>query len=274
MTRMPWYRTLLMLLLLCMTGMAMASQPALQRVLFVGNSLTYVNSLPAIFEQVAQAQSGATRYRADMYVRGGATLTQLSKESALHALLDSGTYQVVVLQERGGDDLCLRPETRGYTKDQSCDELAATHLALANEARVHGARVLYLGTYQAEPRFSEQLVSRETELSDKMGATYLEISETLRRMQGEQPTFPWLYEDAHPGIATTTLMALRAYGALNPGHPLRTFALCTRADLYTTKLRGHAFIEHDEMTAATQPERCLLEKAQVQALIDGSGRAS
>nr|WP_199044969.1 SGNH/GDSL hydrolase family protein [Dyella sp. ASV24] len=271
---MAWHRKVLALFLLCAVGLANAAQAVDQRILFVGNSITYVNSLPAIFEQVAQAQSSNVRYHADMYVRGGATLAQLGKESALQELIDSGVYQFVVLQERGGDDLCIRPDTHWHRDDLSCDQVTAPQLALAKEAQAHGARVLYLGTYQAQPYFSSNLVSAETELSHKMDATYLEISETLRHMQGEQPTWPWLYEDhGHPGIATTMLMALRVYQAVDSSQPLHAFALCTNADLYTTKLRGHALIAHDEMTAATKPERCLLDKAQTQAIIDGLHRS-
>ena len=69
-------------------------------------------------------------------------------------------------------------------------------------------------------------------------------------------------------------MALRVHQAIDPGQALHAFALCTTADLYTTRLRGHAFVTHDEMTAATKPERCLLDQAQTQAIIDGLRRSS
>jgi len=128
MTGMRWRKTLWALMLFLGMSGAVIAEPAVQRVLFIGNSLTYVNSLPAIFEQVAQAQPGGMRYRADMYVRGGATLAQHDKEPALHALLDSGNYQVVVLQERGGNDLCVRPANHWHGDETSCvdhDEMTA-----------------------------------------------------------------------------------------------------------------------------------------------------
>lgn len=264
-----------LVLFLCFTRSVAATETTVQRVLFVGNSVTYVNSLPVIFEQVAQGQPGSRRYRADMYVRGGATLSQLAKEPALHELLDSGAYQVVVLQERGGDVLCLHPESPWQRGDVSCADLIATHVALADEARAHHARVLYLGTYQGQPDVSRELVSVEAGLSGKMGAPYLEISESLRRMQRDHPAFPWLYEDhAHPGVALTALMALGTYQALHIDQPLHAFDLCSKADLYTTRLRGRTFVDHDDLTAAVRPERCLLDRVQMQAIIDGLGRSS
>ncbi|WP_430391167.1 SGNH/GDSL hydrolase family protein [Dyella sp. 20L07] len=243
------------------------STTEMQRVLFVGNSLTYTNSLPAIFELTAQAQAGSPNFRADMYVRGGATLTELDKDAQLHALLDSGVYQVVVLQERGGNDLCVNGKGALEQADPDCEQLVATHIKLADEARTHGASVLYLGTYQTQAYVSNLLVNAEQGLSTQMAASYLEISESLRRQRELHPALPWLYTDnAHPGIATTTLMALRVYQALHPDQALVAFDLCTTSNLYTTKLRGHPFIDHDEMTAPTEPRQCLLDKAQLQVL--------
>ncbi|RAO77160.1 hypothetical protein [Dyella jiangningensis] len=260
----------LLTLLLTSTSMASARGDTEQRVLFVGNSLTYVNSLPVIFELTAQAQSGSPRYRADMYVRGGARLSELAQEPKLNALLDSGVYQIVVLQERGGDVLCLR-EASGTEEDarERCNHMTAAHLTLARQAREHGARVLYMGTYQSVSRFSQMLVSAEAELGHKMGAPALEISETLRSLQQQHADFPWLYVDnSHPGIATTALMALRAYQALHPDEPLKPYALCTGIELYTNHLGDRTFVTHDDLKAKAGPRRCLLSEAQTGAIID------
>lgn len=241
-----------------------------QRVLFVGNSLTYVNSLPVIFELTAQAQPGAPRYRADMYVRPGARLSELAQQPRLDQLLDSGAYQVVVLQERGGDVLCLH-ETGEALDDagETCERMTAAHLKLARQAREHGARVLYMGTYQPVPKFSQMLVDAEAQQGKEMGAPALEISETLRNLQRQHADFPWLYADqSHPGIATTELMALRVYQALHPGEPLKPYALCTDSRLFENHLGDRSFVTHAELTAKAGPTHCLLSEAQTGAIID------
>lgn len=268
----PWRkaRVALLALLLALTAMASAKDLTEQRVLFIGNSLTYVNSLPVIFELTAQAQAGSPRYRADMYVRGGARLSELAQEPKLNELLDSGVYQIVVLQERGGDVLCLR-ETSGTVGDarETCDHMTAAHLKLARQAREHDARVLYMGTYQSASRFSQMLVSAEAELGHEMRAPALEISETLRNLQQQHVDFPWLYADnSHPGIATTALMALRLYQALHPTEPLKPYALCTGSELYTNHLGNRIFVTHDDLTAKAGPTHCLLSEAQTGAIID------
>lgn len=71
-------RRWMLLLSLLVAGMqvpAGATQPAApQRVLFVGNSLTYVGNLPATFAALANAND--QRVHSAMIVQGGATLEQ------------------------------------------------------------------------------------------------------------------------------------------------------------------------------------------------------
>lgn len=239
-----------------------------QRVLFVGNSVIYTNNLPAVFERIVDAQSDAPEYRVDMFARGGATLTELAQDSRVLDLLASGRYDIVVLQERGGDDLCvLAPADR---ETASCQALIDSHVRLARLAREHGARVLYLGTYQLAPGASQALVRAERRLGTQMAAQYVEISERLRTLRESQPQLPWLYVDkGHPGIATTALMGVRLYETLNGNSPL-PFELCTGVELYTPKWKHDGVAPHAEMIAEIQPTRCLLSRGQMDTITRGT----
>ncbi|HET6913028.1 MAG TPA: hypothetical protein VFH71_06760 [Rhodanobacteraceae bacterium] len=63
---------------------AIAAPPPV-RILFVGNSLTYVGNLPAVLDALATANG--RRVQSDMIVKGGATLTQwLARGSVQKAL--------------------------------------------------------------------------------------------------------------------------------------------------------------------------------------------
>lgn len=61
-------------LALCTSCSGMQREPHPTRTLFVGNSLTYVGNLPAVFSALSSA-NGRT-VTGDMIVRGGATLSQ------------------------------------------------------------------------------------------------------------------------------------------------------------------------------------------------------
>jgi hypothetical protein len=250
-------------------SVASATEQSTHRVLFVGNSLTYTNSLPAIFELAAHAQPGSPNYSADMFVRGGATLRELEQNEQLHDLLTSATYDLVILQERGGDDLCLQAERNPSFAGDDCEKLIAAHKDLAALAQQHGATVLYLGTYQTWSKVSPLLVDAERSLSQQMGAAYVEISNSMLQLRKLDPDLPWLYADNnHPGIATTTLMALRILQTLHHGQTPAPFDLCTASGLYTTKLKGHNFVTHEELTAPDEPKRCLLSETQMRTITD------
>lgn len=142
-------------------------------VLFIGNSLTYTNDLPAVAEAVS-----AGTLQADMFVRPGATLSELLGDQRLGHLVASGRYEMLVVQERGGDVLCLHGAKPSLSA--ACAQMQSAHLDLARVAREAGAKVVYLGTYQPLPAASMALVKAEGQLSDLMGAQYAQISERMR----------------------------------------------------------------------------------------------
>jgi hypothetical protein len=68
------------------------------RVLFIGNSHTYVNDLPTLF--VNLAQSGGHAAVKDMSAPGGYTLEQHTTNATTLAKIGQGTWDYVVLQEQ------------------------------------------------------------------------------------------------------------------------------------------------------------------------------
>src|SRR5213592_1815281 len=66
------------------------------RLLFIGNSYTYVNDLPAMFADLAR--SGGHRVEVGMVAEGGATLRDHAGSVATAAKLTSAKWDVVVLQ--------------------------------------------------------------------------------------------------------------------------------------------------------------------------------
>jgi len=68
------------------------------RVLFLGNSYTYVNDLPAVFRNVARA--GGQNVETAMVADGGETLAQHAASSTSLAAIRGSNWQFVVLQEQ------------------------------------------------------------------------------------------------------------------------------------------------------------------------------
>lgn len=181
---------------------------AARNVLFLGNSLTYVNDLPSAFASLAAT---GERVTVDMIAHGGASLEDAAHDPMVANALATGGYTDVILQERGGEAFCqasCQEQGRILSAQGSAETVAAM-------ARAAGARVYYLGTWQTSRDANAALEYGERHIARAIGATYIEIAEPRRKLMGAYPTSAWTHADGqHPGYATTALMALRTWQAV------------------------------------------------------------
>lgn len=89
---------LLCLLLVCVGCMPARCEADCTRVLFLGNSYTYVNDLPDTFAKLAR--SGGHQVETGMVAQGGWTLTDLLNSGDVSDALATGPWDYVVLQEQ------------------------------------------------------------------------------------------------------------------------------------------------------------------------------
>jgi len=195
------------------------------RVLFVGNSLTYVGNLPAAFSALASANGHPVN--SDMIVRGGATLSERVADGSVMRALAAHRYTAIVLQERGGDLMC------SFGPD-SCTQSRQAIRILANLARKKGITVVLLGTYQSLPLPSRRLVQAESSAAVDAGIPYIDVSERLQRLRSGAPELTWFYTDGtHPGKDLVLLDAILVYKQLLGSYPVvRNFTV--NAPIYTS----------------------------------------
>ncbi|WP_417068624.1 hypothetical protein [Niveibacterium terrae] len=192
-----------LLLVLLWGGAVLAAGEGETRFLFVGNSLSYVGNLPAVFDALCRANGHAVH--SEMLVEGGATLADRVADSSVRLQLSAARYDYLVLQERGGDLI------GGFGEEARLSSLAAT-TELTEIARRAGVQPLYLGTYQKLEAFSEQLVAAERELSGPLKLRFVPVSSGLVRGLRDYPELAWFARDGqHPGPDLTLLQAVRLY---------------------------------------------------------------
>ena len=215
------------LLLLFFASCGATNQPAKpERVLFVGNSLTYVGNVPAIYAALATANGRAAT--SDMIVSGGATLSQRVADGSVAKALSTRKYTALVLQERGGDLLCA------FTPD-TCVKSQQAINALAVLGRQHGVSVVLLGTYQTDPATSEKLIKDEASAAANAGIPYIEVSGKLQRLRITAPKLTWFAADGiHPGKDLALLNAVLVYQTLHGALP-RPEPLTVTAPIYGSK---------------------------------------
>jgi hypothetical protein len=192
--------------------------PAL-RVLFVGNSLTYVNDLPAVLAQLADAQPAPLRIETRTFVAAGGTLAERWADGAARAALDDGHWDALVLQERGGVAACLvDSETRN---GGDCRAMVAAHRAFADAAAARADHVLLLETWSASEAGQSAIDTGMRELARRTGTRIVHSGDALTvmaRRDGRAATFP---DGMHPSPRATLLMAAQLLRALTGQPPAR-----------------------------------------------------
>lgn len=203
------------LLFLALSPQAPARPAAPQRelrVLFVGNSLTYVNNLPATLRALAAAQPQPVRIATATYVAPGGTLAERWKDGHAPAALREGRWDAVVLQERGGLLACMvDPEQRVQS---GCRASERAHGDFAALARAAGARTLLLATWGPDDTWQSKLDRAVRQLASRTDAEVVPAGSALRAWaaaHSQEATFP---DQVHPSLPATLIMAAQLYRAI------------------------------------------------------------
>lgn len=201
----------LSMLLVCASCNAKQLSSHPDRVLFVGNSLTYVGNLPAVFSALARANGRAVD--SYMVVSPGGTLSERVVDGSAARALQKCGCTTLVLQERGGDLFGV------FGHDAMVQSKQAV-VTLAGIGRAKGASIVLLGTYNS-PRISHDLVVMEGVAAQSAGIPYIAVSEQRWRLHKAYPSLEWLRKaGGHPGKALTLLDAILLYKQLYGSFPV------------------------------------------------------
>lgn len=199
----------LALLILVASHPSAAQSESPLRVLFVGNSLTYTNDLPAVVEQLG-ALPGATAIRTGRVTYPNYSVADHLDRGDAAAQVREGGWDVVVLQQ-GPSGL---PASRA--------ELVASTRRFMGLTRPAGVRLALHGVWPASDRLSA---------FDSVTASYAAAAEAVNGLllpAGRAWTLAWRAEPSlalygpdgfHPGPMGTLLAALVVYQGLT-GHTL------------------------------------------------------
>ena len=195
------------------------------RVLFVGNSFTFENSLPALVHDLAAADPGARPVFSVEYVAPGWTLEGAAGDHGLAKLLREVHWDDVVLQEQS--QLLSFPE-RQWRQDTL--PYART---LERRISVTGARTLLFLTWGYEigdrhnnPRdtyaaMQGRLVDGYTKLGAELAADVVPVGLAWRNALTLRPQLPlWAGDWRHPSLAGSYLGASVFYAALTGRDPV------------------------------------------------------
>ncbi len=178
------------------------------RVLFIGNSYTYFNNLPAMLDGFVRALAPGTRLETGSVLVGGATLESHWKRGEARELLRNGAWNYVVLQEQS---LLGGLRINGVAHMSAPEERFFPYARLfAREAVAAGARPVFYMTWsrRADPPAQEVLTHAYARISREQRGLLSPVGMAWLRVRRERPGLELYVEDGHhPGPAGTYLAA-------------------------------------------------------------------
>lgn len=190
-------------------------QAVCTRVLFVGNSYTYVNDLPSVVAALARA--GGHPIETGMAAEGGLTLADHVASSATQARLSSASWDIVVLQEQSQIPAVARFRT---------DQMYPAARDLIRTIRVAGARPMLYLTWAHRDGWPENGLPDYARMQEQIDLGYLGLARDLGVAVApvgvawstvvSQNARPGLWQDdgSHPTVAGTYLAACVFYAAI------------------------------------------------------------
>jgi hypothetical protein len=190
------------------------SRSCTTRVLFLGNSYTYFNNVPAILSELAKAGHQCS-VETRMVAPGGKTLKDHWESSASREALNSQAWNFVVLQDQStlGVNFYFEGQTR-----VGGDELFRPYAELwANEIRKHHATPVFYLTWARRATPVDQAA---------LNYAYIQAAKTTRslvapvglawsRVRQTDPSIDLYYRDgAHPSTAGSYLAACTIYATI------------------------------------------------------------
>ena len=177
------------------------------RVLFIGNSQTSTNDLPAFVAQIAKVSNhGKVTYRT--IAPSATTLAGLWYGRANPALV-SGAWDAVVLQQGPS----VLPERRA--------ELCFYAKEFADSAREHGAKPYLMMVWPRRGREFQEVVDAYSAAADASGATLLPAGVAWSAALLRIPSLPlYAWDGVHPSRLGTYLAAITVYAGLRKIPPV------------------------------------------------------
>ncbi len=189
--------------------------PRVWKVLIIGNSYTYFNNLPKMFEQVALADQPPRRVRCEMIVKGGATLQQHWDEGKAVPAIRQGGWDFVILQEQS--TLGVTFIVAGQPRIDDASYYFAAARRFDDVIRKSGARTVVFAFWARENAPKEDhdaLAYDHFKLGEDLGAIVAPVGLAWQAFRKQKANAALYHEDhSHPMPEGSYLAACTLYAA-------------------------------------------------------------
>ncbi len=197
-----------------------------ERVLFVGNSLTYANDLPGVIAGLAKSRNSAMEYA--MYAPGAYTLAQHAADPRLLEIINKGHWDFVVLQEQSQIPAFPWAKTQVFPYAQKLSQLiraanpgvnVAFYQTMARKnGDAQNARYCpEVGTYDG---MQKRLNDAYTQMALENQGVLVPVGEVWQKVRAQHPSLDLYNDEVHPNPAGTYLAACVFYAVIYGDDPV------------------------------------------------------
>ncbi len=192
-----------------------SDDPACEKILFIGNSYTFVNNLPDVFTRLAE--SGGHRVETGMSASGGWTLADHANSSETLKQINSQKWNFVILQEQS--------QIPANQSDRN-NQMYPAARTLAGKIRAAGAVPVLFMTWAHRDGWPENGIPTYESMQLQINEGYLMLGQELKvriapvgyawmEMRQQNPQFNlWQDDGIHPNEKGTYFAACVFYAAI------------------------------------------------------------
>ncbi|MCX5784397.1 MAG: SGNH/GDSL hydrolase family protein [Elusimicrobia bacterium] len=195
------------------------------KVLFIGNSLTFVNDLPGLTAGLARSRNFKMEY--ESYAPGGYTLSQHAGDPRLLEKINKGGWDFVVLQEQSEMPAYPWAQTEVLPYAQTLSRLIRNANPRAQiafymtMARKNGEQrdirnFPEIGTYEGMQR---KLNDSYDQMARENQGLAVPVGPAWENVRSQNPSLNLYADDVHPNLTGTYLAACVFYSALFKDSP-------------------------------------------------------
>ena len=191
------------------------------RVLFVGNSFTYVSNMPKLVEAIAASLSGPC-ISASMIATGGATLEQHWQSDSVAQRIRTGGWTHVVFNDQStfGEATFLASEPRVGTSGKELFDYGARFAQLTRSAGATPMLIAHWPNARANARDQQALNHIFARFQRDHDVALAPVGFAIKRMRIALPSLnPYFTDDHHLSSAGVYLEALVVYHMLTGRSP-------------------------------------------------------
>ncbi len=220
-------------------------------ILFIGNSYTYINSLPQMFKSLVENQFPDYHITVKFIGGGGATLKNHWEVGEAVKEIKTGYWNYVILQGQsmlGSDDL---------TEPDSPDQFYKYSQRLDAEIKKSGAKTVFFMTWSRKnlPEQQKYLTKAYSTISTELGSTLAPVGLVWKKFREISTINLYRRDRSHPTITGTYLSALTLFNSI-----FHTIPATLPGTLY-----GHKIL-HGGNIPAYKSRLCDLSKESIKLL--------